>query len=61
MAEEKKEKKVTVRLPKSKDEKGLNFVPVCINGKCTQVIKGVAVEVSQQVYDLLETAGYLDN
>ena len=59
--EGKKEKKVTVRLPKNKDAKGMNFVPVCINGVITQVMRGETVEVSESVYLLLEEGGYLDN
>lgn len=60
-AVEKKEKKVTVRLPKNKDGIGVNYVPVCINGKITQIMRGETVEVSPAVYKLLEEAGYLDN
>ena len=56
-----KEKKVSVRLPKSKESKGLNYVPVCINGNITKIMRGVTVEVSPAVYKLLEDAGYLDN
>jgi hypothetical protein len=55
------EKKVTIRLPKNKDGVGLNYVPVCINGKITQIMRGETVEVSTAVYKLLEEAGYLDN
>jgi hypothetical protein len=61
MAEIAKGKTVTVRLPKNKDDKGINYVPVCIDGHVWQVQRGVAVEVPQPVYDLLEKAGYLDN
>ena len=60
-AVEKKEKKVSVRIPKCKDGIGLNYVPVCINGKITQIMRGETVEVSTAVYELLENAGYLDN
>jgi hypothetical protein len=56
-----KEKKVTVRLPKNKDGIGLNYVPVCINGHITQIMRGETVEVSPAVYKLLEEGGYLDN
>ena len=56
-----KAKKVAVRIPKGKDSKGMNFVPVCINGRITKVMKGVSVEVDEQVAKILETAGYLDN
>jgi hypothetical protein len=56
-----KEKKVTVRLPKNKDGVGLNYVPVCINGNITQIMRGETVEVSPAVYKLLEEGGYLDN
>lgn len=56
-----KEKKVSVRLPKCKEGKGLNYVPVCINGSITKIMRGETVEVSPAVYKLLEEAGYLDN
>ena len=56
----KKEKKVSVRIPKGKDSKGMNFVPVCINGNITKIKKGETVEVSEQIAKLLEEAGYLD-
>ena len=52
---------MSVRLPKNKDGVGLNYVPVCINGNITQIMRGETVEVSPAVYKLLEEAGYLDN
>lgn len=61
VVKENKEKKVTVRLPKNKDGIGLNYVPVCINGNITQIMRGETVEVSPAVYKLLEEGGYLDN
>lgn len=60
-AVEKKEKKVAVRLPKNKNAIGMNYVPVCINGEITQIMRGETVEVSPAVFKLLEAAGYLDN
>lgn len=55
------EKKVQIRLPKNKNGEGLNFVPVCINGKITQIMRGETVEVSENIAKVLEEAGYLDN
>lgn len=56
-----KQKKVSVRLPKPKDDKDINYVPVCINGYIYQVKKGESVSVPETVAELLEAAGYLDN
>lgn len=56
-----KEATVKIRLPKEKNEDGMNFVPVCINGKITQIKRGETVEVSQTIANILEEAGYLDN
>jgi hypothetical protein len=61
MAEKENGKTVMVRLPLTKNGKGINYVPVCIDGKVYQVQRGVSVEVPQGVYKLLEEAGYLDN
>jgi hypothetical protein len=58
---EKKDKKVEVRIPKGQFDKGMNFVPVCINGKITKIKRGEKVMVSQQVANILEEAGYLDS
>ena len=56
----KEETKKTVRLPKAKDEKELNYVPVAVNGYIFQVQRGVEVKVPTTVYNILEQSGYLD-
>ena len=54
-----KEKKVQIRIPK-REETEMNFVPVCINGKITQIKRGETVEVSEAIANILVEAGYLD-
>lgn len=58
---EKKDKKVEVRIPKGKNDTGMNFVPVCINGKITKIKRGEKVMVSPLVAKILEESGYLDS
>lgn len=59
-AEKVAEKLVQIRLPKTENDDGMNFVPVCINGKITQIKRGETVEVSQTIANILTEAGYLD-
>ena len=56
----KEETKKTVRLPKAKDEKDLDYVPVGVNGYIFQVKRGEEVKVPTTVYNILEQSGYLD-
>ncbi|MBR2070402.1 MAG: hypothetical protein IJ981_03145 [Clostridia bacterium] len=56
----KEEAKKTVRLPKAKDDRDLDYVPVCVNGYIFQVKRGVEVKVPATVYNILEDSGYLD-
>jgi hypothetical protein len=56
--ETKAEKTIMIVVPI--DEKDpANFVPVCINGKITQVMRGTEVEVPMEVYNILKRSGYL--
>ena len=56
--ETKAEKTILIVVPI--DEKDpANFVPVCINGKITQVMRGTEVEVPMEVYNILKRSGYL--
>ena len=36
-----------------------NYVPVCINGKIYQIMKGEEIEVPEEVYNVLKRSGYL--
>ena len=53
-----KEKMKTVIIPVDKKDPD-NYIPVCINGKIYQVMKGEEVEVPEEVYNILKRSGYL--
>jgi hypothetical protein len=56
--EPKAEKTIMIVVPI--DEKDpANFVPVCINGKITQIMRGTEVEVPMEIYNILKRSGYL--
>lgn len=59
MAEEVKEKKVTIKIPIDPLNPNDIDVPVGVNGDFTVIKRGEKVEVSQNIVDILENAGYL--
>lgn len=54
-----KSNKVTIKIPLSDMNKKDTFVNVCVNGKVTQIKRGVEVEVDTQIKKILERAKYI--
>lgn len=54
-----KQKKVNIRIPKSELNPGDLNVPVTIGGYTYNILRGVDVEVPQEVANILKESGYL--